>query len=193
MRKYDRSFPTWRPDNDYRDHLAIDRFFGTRITERNDGINSLGMRFSDGMLPCPGSLTSVTSRVASASKQTFGSLNSIWETGYPVTLNRFHQAAKSLSETGQNNIRILRGWAKSKGWEKLPNPEGRPEKWGIYQDGKFEWRLRIKPEPSLRENLHIGSGIPRFDARLGIDGNQYINPFTRELGNQNVGTHVSLE
>jgi hypothetical protein len=30
-------------------------------------------------------------------------------------LNRFHQAARNLSETGQNNIRILRGWAKSKG------------------------------------------------------------------------------
>jgi hypothetical protein len=31
-------------------------------------------------------------------------------------LNRFHQAAKNLSETGQHNIRILRGWARSKGW-----------------------------------------------------------------------------
>lgn len=56
-------------------------------------------------------------------------------------LNRFHQAARNLSEEGQNNIRILRGWAKSKGWVKVPNSGG-PEKvgnfteWGI-QSG--EW------------------------------------------------------
>jgi len=111
----------------------------------------------------------------------------------PFKLNRFHAAARSLSEVGQNNIRSLRGWAKSKGWEKMPNPQGAPEKWGVYQNEKFEWRLRIKPEPGLRTELHEGSKTPRFDARVGIGGNQYVNPFTGEIGSESIGTHLPLE
>ena len=84
-------------------------------------------------------------------------------------LNRFHQAARNLSETGQNNIRVLRGWAKSKGWIKQPNFQGAPEKWGTYQNNKFEWRLVIKPEPSTRPGLQTGSNFPRFDARVLTD------------------------
>jgi hypothetical protein len=45
-------------------------------------------------------------------------------------LSDFNQHALKLSDMGKNNIRILRRWAKSKGWEKLPNPDGRPEMWG---------------------------------------------------------------
>jgi len=102
-----------------------------------------------------------------------------------IKLNRFDQAARNLSEVGQNNIRTLRGWAKSKDWVRAPNFHGGPEKWGTFQNGKFEWRLVIKPEASTRPGLHQGSNIPRFDARLLTDttGQSYINPFTGEVGN----------
>ena len=61
-----------------------------------------------------------------------------------ANLNRFHAAARNLSEVGQTNIRILRGWAKSKGWEKFPNPQGGPEKWGAYQgSSKFTSYLTL--------------------------------------------------
>ncbi|MBF8262370.1 MAG: hypothetical protein HW387_35 [Parachlamydiales bacterium] len=193
IRANDRSFATWRPDNDVRDHLGIDRFFGTNITRqnafRNDFLDRCGLQYSEGMLPSPCSLTSAATRVASSTKQAFSDLN-------PVKINnRFHQAAKGLSETGQNNIRILRGWAKSKGWEKLPNPQGAPERWGVYQDGKFEWRLRMKPEGSFRDGLDSRSNISRFDARLwnNPSGKSYINPFTNEVGDANVGKHMPLE
>ncbi len=108
----------------------------------------------------------------------------------PVTLNRFHFNASQLSPTAQNNIRILRGWAKSKGWEKLPNPQGVPEKWGVYANEKFQWNLIIKPEASFRPNLEAGSQLPRFDARLS-KGN-YVNPFTGERGGVQLGTHLPL-
>jgi hypothetical protein len=64
-----------------------------------------------------------------------------------VEHNRFHQAASNLSETGQNNIRILRNWAKSKGWTKF-SKNGDPEKWGTWKsiESKYEWNLIIKPE-----------------------------------------------
>ncbi|NNM43552.1 MAG: hypothetical protein HKM07_04350 [Chlamydiae bacterium] len=111
-----------------------------------------------------------------------------------VQLNRFHQAASNLSEAGKNNIRILRSWAESRGWEKLPNPNGGPEKWGTYKNGKFEWNLRIKPEASFRPGLEAGSNIPRFDARLDANGNSYINPFTpQNIGSSEIGTHIPLE
>ncbi len=114
----------------------------------------------------------------------------------PVTLNRFHFNASLLSPTAQNNIRILRGWAKSKGWEKLPNPTGKPEQWGIYQNEKFDWRIKIKSEPSVNSNLQSDSYRPRFDARLkgdGSSGNDYINPFTSEIGNKSIGRHLPLD
>ncbi len=113
----------------------------------------------------------------------------------PVTLNRFHLNASQLSPTAQNNIRILRGWAKSKGWEKLPNPQGAPEKWGVYNNSKFEWRIKIKSEPSLNSGLNDGSYLPRFDARLRTDvaGRSYINPFSGQVGDWRVGTHLPLE
>ncbi len=111
----------------------------------------------------------------------------------PVTLNHFHLNASQLSPTAQNNIRILRGWAKSKGWEKLPNPQGAPEKWGVYQDGVFEWHLSIKSECSLRPGLKDGSHVPRFDARLDTTGEQYINPFSGNTGGRQIGRHISLE
>ena len=108
-------------------------------------------------------------------------------------LNRFHQAARNLSETGQNNIRILRGWANSKGWEKLPNPCGAPEIWGTFRGQGFQWSLRIKPEPSCRSNLKSGSNIPRFDSRLEKGGKHYINPFTGDIGGEEIGKHIPLD
>ena len=115
--------------------------------------------------------------------------------GSGIKLNRFHQATRNLSETGQNNIRILRGWAKSKGWKKQPNFLGAPEKWGIYQNNTFQWRLVIKPEGSTRPGLGSGSSVPRFDARFLTDkaGQSYINPFTGETGNWQIGTHLPLD
>jgi len=111
----------------------------------------------------------------------------------PSELNRFHSAARNLSEVGQNNIRILRGWAKSKGWKKLPNPNGGPESWGIYDrsDKSFQWLLKLKPEVSLRQGLDGGSMIPRASVRL--NGNEYINPFTGERVGKIVGGHIPLE
>lgn len=112
----------------------------------------------------------------------------------PLELNRFHKAAQGLSEVGQNNIRILRGWAKSKGWVKAPNSGG-PEIWGHFRETKFEWNLKIKPEASFRSNLKIGSQAPRFDARLGVsEPYYYLNPFTGNGGpTSHNGTHVLLE
>ena len=66
------------------------------------------------------------------------------------------------------------------------------EKWGTYENGNFQWNLIIKPEPSFRAGLEVGSNIPRFDARIGL-GNQYINPFTNQIGGKNIGTHLPLE
>ncbi len=117
--------------------------------------------------------------------------NQVLNTG--TNLNRFHQSAKGLSETGQNNIRILRGWAKSKGWAKESNPLGKPERWGIYEGDKFSWKLRIKPEPSSRLGLDPGSNIPRFDARLETGKQNYINPFSGQVGGAEIGTHLPLE
>ena len=85
----------------------------------------------------------------------------------------------------------MRGWAKSKGWIQQPNPYGQPERWGVNQNNQFEWRLRIKPEPSLRQNLDIGSNVPRFDSRL--EKGVYINPFTNTVGDKTIGTHIELE
>jgi hypothetical protein len=104
-------------------------------------------------------------------------------------LNRFNQAAKNLLKTGQQNTRTLRGWAKSKGFVKKPNPGGGPEVWGVKKPGGgFEWRLKIKPEASPRVP---GSNMPRFDARVGAG--EYINPFTGQTGGKAVGTHIPLE
>ncbi len=110
-------------------------------------------------------------------------------------LNTFHKAAKNLSKTGQRNIRTLRGWAKSKGWVKQPNPLGKPEKWGTHVNGTFHWNLAIKPEASFRGGLQAGSNIPRFDARLWLGGNNYIylNPFTGEMGSYATCSHIPLE
>ncbi len=82
-------------------------------------------------------------------------------------LNRFHQAARNLSEEGQNNIRILRGWAKSKGWVKAPNSGG-PEKWGVVKNGEFEWNLLIKPESSMRPNFIGKIGNSGVETQNGV-------------------------
>lgn len=124
-------------------------------------------------------------------KPTLG--NSLPKTPEGFQLNRFHDAASKLSEIGQNNIRTLRGWARSKGWEPAPNPNGGPERWGILKNGEFEWRLKIKPESSWRPNLDSGSTIPRFEARLKPGGNGYINPLTGKIGGKEIGGHVPLE
>lgn len=112
----------------------------------------------------------------------------------PVELNRFHKAAQGLSEVGQNNIRILRGWAKSKGWIKAPNSGG-PEIWGHFREMKFKWNLRLKPERSMRDGLDFGSNIPRYDARLGENlPYSYINPFNGNASiHKSTGTHLPLE
>jgi hypothetical protein len=109
-----------------------------------------------------------------------------------TSLNRFNQATCNLTFEGKNNIRILRGWAKSKGWEKASNTsKGGPEVWGKNINGRFEWNLKIKPEASFRPGLENGSNIPRFDAR--ISKGRYINPFSGEIGETNIGTHLPLE
>lgn len=110
-----------------------------------------------------------------------------------IQLNRYDQAVRNLSEKAQDNVRNLRGWSKSKGWQRAPNPYGQPEKWGIYRNGKFEWRVIIKPEASARKGLHPGSNFPRFDARIDKGGNGYINPFTGFRGSEEIGTHIPLE
>ncbi|MFZ0565129.1 MAG: hypothetical protein WAM28_02960, partial [Chlamydiales bacterium] len=114
------------------------------------------------------------------------------EVSKKATLNRFHQSASQLSESGKNNIRILRNWAKSKGWTKYSQP-GKPESWGVFNQNRnaYDWRLKIKPEGSSRSGLHHGSKIPRFDARL-YDG-EYINPFTEQHGGVEIGTHIPLD
>jgi len=111
----------------------------------------------------------------------------------PFKLNRFHAAARNLSEVGQNNIRILRGWAKSKGWERAPNLNGGPESWGKFNSssGGFNWNLKIKPEISLRPGLQPGSAIPRASVRIGESA--FINPFTGERVSKAVGGHIPLE
>lgn len=109
-------------------------------------------------------------------------------------LSIFNQEAKYLSKDGKQNIRILRNWAKSKGWVKFPG-DG-PEIWGRYGDnGKEVWHLKIKPQSSRGER-----DFPRFDARVGQirikgqDKNNYINPFTGKMGpSKQIGTHIHLE
>ena len=101
-----------------------------------------------------------------------------------------HQAASALTETGQRNIRTLRGWAESKGWSRVPG--NGPETWGISgKDGSFSWRLKIKPEAGTRPGLGGGSRQPRFDART--ESGVYVNPFTGKTGGREIGTHLPLE
>lgn len=122
-----------------------------------------------------------------ASEYTFSRLGASIGTMGP-RLSRFNQAARNLSEESQQNIRSLRKWAKSRGYVKSPNMGDGPEVWGMKKlDGGFDWRLKIKPEPSPRVP---GSNMPRFDARIGPG--QYINPFTGEIGGRSIGTHISL-
>lgn len=110
------------------------------------------------------------------------------------TMNRekmscFHKAAFFLSKQEQNNIRILRGWAKSKGWLRMQSNSG-PE---IWKEGKdiAEWRLKIKAMPSHRQGLDFGSHVPRFDARF--EKKVYVNPFSGQIGNGKIGRHVPLK
>lgn len=112
----------------------------------------------------------------------------IKNSSFTKRLNRFNQAASNLSPEGKNNIRILCGWAKSKGWIRQAN-NGGPEKWISYHNGKQRWNVIIKPEKSFREGLKEGSQIPRFDARIN---EEYINPFTGMRG-KSEGTHIPLE
>lgn len=214
--------PISREQRIYQEKQSIDRFFGTNYANRvpsyfENQVLRVGIPFG------PPTQAMGTGRIAGAVRSIFrnkGVLEparklsanqflrvdttkirfplsrSLSETASSsLKLNRFHQAAYNLSETGQNNIRILRGWARSKGWERLPNFQGGPEKWGTYQNGNFEWRLVIKPEPSSRSGLHPGSNIPRFDARFLPDpeGQSYINPFVGKPGNWQIGTHLPLE
>ena len=139
-------------------------------------------------LPLPNNVLKSINTVSSISRST--TVNTISVEG--IELNRFHQSALNLTETGQNNIRVLRGWAKSKGWTKKPNSGG-PEVWGVTKDNEFEWRLKIKPEGSLRPNLEAESNVPRFSARLDLTGTRYINAFTGEIGNKSIGGHIPLD
>lgn len=50
--------------------------------------------------------------------------------------------SSNLPKAGQQNVRILRKWAKSKGFVKGPNTGG-PQVCGVYDDaGNFSWRLK---------------------------------------------------
>jgi hypothetical protein len=192
---------SWTQNSLFAGHGSIDRFWGTSLShmyDPNSWANTTLMKLE---LPMPNRVfssqfvSSSTSKIAPIAKRVFsrdmvGSTRLV-KNARNFQLNRFHQAAQSLSETGKNNIRILRGWAKNKGWNKLPNPQGRPEIWGVNTAERFEFRLKIKAESSLRSGLDPGSGIPRFDARLSEGA--YINPFTGEIGNSKIGTHIPLE
>lgn len=117
---------------------------------------------------CKKNEATIASRVSShgffANKTSFGAKGVAEES---FQLNRFHQASKNLPEEAQQNIRILRRRANSKGWRMKHNPHGGPEIWGVEIDGKIDWRLKIKPEVSPR----AGSDFPRFDARLNSGKN----------------------
>jgi hypothetical protein len=92
------------------------------------------------------------------------------------------------------NAEYLRDWAKKNGLERKPGPG--PETWGVTNaDGSFEWRLKIKLEPAANQGLQADSYVPRADARLMQDpaGQSYINPFTGQVGNKKVGTHIPLD
>jgi len=105
--------------------------------------------------------------------------------------NRFDEAFRKLSPKGKENVGKLRKWAKDNNYVKKKNSGG-PEIWGVYdKNGKFSWRLRIKPEPSTREGLSAGSQKPRFDAKIS-DG-RYHNPLTGKTGGKKIGTHINLE
>jgi RHS repeat-associated protein len=137
-----------------------------------------------------GSVSPLAMRLNSSSKT--ATLSQEMKNG--LELNPYCQGVQNLSKTGQNNVRSLEGWANSKGWQKFPNPDGGPQKWGVINSaGQREWRLRIKPIPSFRSGLHKGSNIPRFDARLSNNKKDFINPFTSEKGGPEVGTHLPLE
>lgn len=97
-----------------------------------------------------------------------------------------------MPKEAQRNIRVLRGWAKSKGWIRTENSEGGPEVWGLMMDGKISWRLKIKPEVGARVGLASGSQMPRFTSRLDNQG-VYINPFNGKLGGKALGGHISLQ
>lgn len=112
--------------------------------------------------------------------------------GFPAELlaPEAARAATGLSRVGNQNVRVLRNWANSKGW--VQRAGDGPEIWGVRNaDGSFSWRLKIKPEASMRPGLEADSKVPRFDARLGPG--EYVNPFTGELGGRSVGTHIPLE
>ncbi|WP_052759517.1 hypothetical protein [Paenibacillus sp. DMB20] len=95
--------------------------------------------------------------------------------------------AGSIAQNTEN----LRAWANDNGWEQQYSAGG-VEQWGVRNaDGTFSWRLKLKPEASMREGLGTGSNQPRFDARLDDKG-MYINPFTGETGGRSVGTHIPL-
>ncbi|WP_239079269.1 RHS repeat-associated core domain-containing protein [Streptomyces sp. SID7909] len=94
----------------------------------------------------------------------------------------------------EKNIEFLQEWAAAQGMHRKPG--GGPETWGVtVPGGKFEWRLKIKRDASVNEGLQADSYVPRFDARLRHDptGQSYINPFTGEVGNKSVGTHIPLD
>ncbi|WP_342592578.1 RHS repeat-associated core domain-containing protein [Cohnella thailandensis] len=96
----------------------------------------------------------------------------------------------SISENTAN----LRAWAEQNGWVRQDTAGG-VEQWGVRDaNGKFSWRLKLKPEVSTREGLGTGSNQPRFDVRLDDKGTStsYINPFTGERGGKSVGTHIPL-
>jgi len=102
----------------------------------------------------------------------------------------FNALVKQLPKVGQQNVRTLQNWAKSKGFVKGPNTGG-PQVWGVFDDaGNFSWRLKIKAQGSTRSGLGAGSQVPRFDARLGPG--KYVNPFTGQTGGKAVGTHLPL-
>src|SRR5262249_5842998 len=74
---------------------------------------------------------STTEKAARVAQQTFTKVER--SPLPPFQLNRFHSSAQQLSEVGQHNIRTLRGWARSKGWERYQN-NGGPEKWGVFNN-----------------------------------------------------------
>ncbi len=168
----------------YRDNTKL----GLEIWSLATGVYGAykGIRFLNKVFKMPATMMEVGTSLTK-SMNGLNTLGAVEE----LHLNQFHQAASNLSKIGKDNIRILRGWAKSKGWQKVTNSQGGPEIWGETIKGAFEWKLKIKPISSFREGLQSGSNLPRFDARLSR-GN-YINPFTSNMGARDIGTHIPLE
>ncbi|MEU1495550.1 RHS repeat-associated core domain-containing protein [Streptomyces sp. NPDC005776] len=137
--------------------------------------------------------TAGISRLSGKLRGLYGKLEVESSHAIPSETAALRQAIAPTLTAAEKNVEFLQGWAVAQGMKRKPG--GGPETWGVtLPDGKFEWRLKIKRNASVNDGLQSDSYLPRFDARLrhDPDGQSYINPFTGEVGNKSVGTHLLL-